>query len=239
MTLSGGVMSDQNRENFITGLQTALRKERATNRIYRALADRESNASRRSVLLKLAETEAGHAARWTQRLTELGAAVPPDSDPLRERIWRWLLVQQGTNQALAHIEQAEEDDTSMYGSLAVNAPTEADRQALLTVQKDEALHGHLAHEVTAPVPQTPQNRLDTILGRERWHHRGGGWIGQAIYGANDGLGAVFGIVSGVAGATPGGEAGLVARLAGMVGLGPLHGSGRLPRTQARRRGPEA
>ena len=37
--------------------------------------------------------------------------------------------------------------------------------------------------------------------RERWHGRGGGWVADAIYGANDGLGAVFGIVSGVAGAT--------------------------------------
>ncbi len=31
--------------------------------------------------------------------------------------------------------------------------------------------------------------------------RAGGWIGQAIYGVNDGLGAAFGVVSGVAGAT--------------------------------------
>ena len=37
--------------------------------------------------------------------------------------------------------------------------------------------------------------------RETWHVTGGGWIGQAIYGANDGLGAAFGVVSGVAGAT--------------------------------------
>jgi len=233
-------MSDQDRGKFIAGLQLALRKERATNRIYRALADRETNTSRRGVLLKLAETEAGHAARWTQRLTELGAAVPVDTDPLRERIWRWLLVQQGTNQALARIEQAEVDDTSMYGSLAVNAPSDADRQALLTVQKDEALHGHLAHEVAAPVPpQSPQNRLDTILGRERWHHRGGGWIGQAIYGANDGLGAVFGIVSGVAGATAGGEAVLVAGLAGMLASALSMGSGAYLATKAEREVQEA
>src|SRR5258708_21403927 len=41
--------------------------------------------------------------------------------------------------------------------------------------------------------------LDLMLRRERWHKRGGGWLGDAIYGANDGLGAVFGIVSGLAG----------------------------------------
>jgi VIT1/CCC1 family predicted Fe2+/Mn2+ transporter len=40
-----------------------------------------------------------------------------------------------------------------------------------------------------------------MLRRETWHVRAGGWIGQAIYGVNDGLGAAFGVVSGVAGAT--------------------------------------
>ena len=47
----------------------------------------------------------------------------------------------------------------------------------------------------------PQTVLDSILKRERWHGRGGSWVADAIYGVNDGLGSVFGIVSGVAGAT--------------------------------------
>ena len=67
--------------------------------------------------------------------------------------------------------------------------------------------------------------LDIILHRESWHRRGGGWIGQAIYGANDGLGAVFGIVSGVAGATAGGPAVLVAGLAGLIASALSMGSG--------------
>src|SRR5207237_10060732 len=50
-------------------------------------------------------------------------------------------------------------------------------------------------------PPNPKTALDTILKRERWHGRGGSWVADAIYGVNDGLGAVFGIVSGVAGAT--------------------------------------
>src|SRR5438309_1096638 len=48
-----------------------------------------------------------------------------------------------------------------------------------------------------------RRRLDRILGRERWHQTGSGWVSGAIYGANDGLAAVFGIVSGVSGATGG------------------------------------
>jgi VIT1/CCC1 family predicted Fe2+/Mn2+ transporter/rubrerythrin len=46
-----------------------------------------------------------------------------------------------------------------------------------------------------------RQRLDKILGREKWHRSGAGWISGAIYGANDGLAAVFGIVAGVSVAT--------------------------------------
>src|SRR5436305_11041877 len=50
-------------------------------------------------------------------------------------------------------------------------------------------------------PVSPRIALDKVLIRERWHGRGGSWVADAIYGVNDGLGAVVGIVSGVAGAT--------------------------------------
>jgi VIT1/CCC1 family predicted Fe2+/Mn2+ transporter len=59
-------------------------------------------------------------------------------------------------------------------------------------------------------------RLDKILGREKWHRTGGGWISGAIYGANDGLAAVFGIVAGVSGATGGSSSVLTAGLAGAI-----------------------
>jgi VIT1/CCC1 family predicted Fe2+/Mn2+ transporter/ferritin-like protein len=61
-----------------------------------------------------------------------------------------------------------------------------------------------------------QARLDRILGREKWHRSGGGWISGAIYGANDGLAAVFGIVAGVSGATGGSASVLTAGLAGAI-----------------------
>jgi len=72
---------------------------------------------------------------------------------------------------------------------------------------------------------TPRSALDTILGRERWHRRGTGWIGDAIYGVNDGLGAVFGIVSGMAGYTGGSEVVLAAGLAGTLASALSMGAG--------------
>ena len=61
-----------------------------------------------------------------------------------------------------------------------------------------------------------RQRLDRILGREKWHRGGSGWISGAIYGANDGLAAVFGIVAGVSGATGGSSSVLTAGLAGAI-----------------------
>ena len=55
--------------------------------------------------------------------------------------------------------------------------------------------------------------------------RGAGWIGDAIYGVNDGLGAVFGIVSGMAGYTGGSEVVLAAGLAGTLASALSMGAG--------------
>ncbi|MEK6565499.1 MAG: VIT1/CCC1 transporter family protein, partial [Bacteroidota bacterium] len=92
----------------------------------------------------------------------------------------------------------------LYETMITQADTKADKKAILEFQKEEKSHsliledmvdgrGHPAHH--------PQSKLDVIFRREKWHVRAGGWIGQAIYGVNDGLGAAFGVVSGVAGAT--------------------------------------
>jgi VIT1/CCC1 family predicted Fe2+/Mn2+ transporter/rubrerythrin len=235
-------MDNTERSKFITGLQQALQKERASRRIYHALARREANETRRKVLLSLAETERRHGERWAARLRELGAELPADRDSLPDRIWRWVLVQSGTDNALKRIESNEADDAEMYAALAQLAPTEADRGTIQSVLRDEEVHSgamQRAGSVAPSAPTGPQAMLDTILHRESWHRRGGGWIGQAIYGANDGLGSVFGIVSGVAGATAGGPAVLIAGLAGMLASSMSMGSGAYLATKTEREVQEA
>lgn len=64
--------------------------------------------------------------------------------------------------------------------------------------------------------ESPEGRLRRILGHETWHRRGSNWISGAVYGANDCLGAVFGIVTGVSGATGGSSFVLTAGLAGVI-----------------------
>src|SRR5499425_2704446 len=75
-----------------------------------------------------------------------------------------------------------------------------------------------------PVP-TNRSMRDTFLINVRRHVRRTGWIGDAIYGVNDGLGAVFGIVSGMAGYTGGSEVVLVAGLAGTLSSALSMGAG--------------
>jgi len=217
-------------------LQRAWLAEQASLRIYRDLARREKNPARRNVLLKLSESEQGHADRWANRLKELNAPLPSARESIRQRLWRWVLVQSGTDNALKQIENAEEDDEQAYGNLLDVALSPADSAAVQTVREDEQGHSRLMHKaITAPESAiNPQSRLDLILHRESWHKRGGGWIGQAIYGANDGLGSVFGIVSGVAGATAGGPAVLVAGLAGMLASALSMGSGAYLASKAER-----
>lgn len=187
-------MEDQ--AKLIASLQAAWKREIAGAKTYRALAERARSKQQREILHRLADAEERHARTWETRLRELGSAPPEFRESLRERLWRWILVQSGTENALRRIEQSEESDTDAYAALVATVTTEQDRAALRANESEERVHSQVLTEMT-----TPQARLDVILKKEKWHVRGGGWIGQAIYGMNDGIGSVFGVVAGVAGAT--------------------------------------
>ncbi len=229
-------MEPTHSEKFVLGLQRAWLAEQSSLRLYKDLAAHEKIPSRRNVLLKLSENEQSHADRWAARLQELDAPIPSGRESLAQRLWRWVLVQSGTDNALKQIEAAEDRDEEQYASLLEFAPTPADGQAIQSVREDEQGHSWLMRTAgkSAETVAGPQFRLDTILHRESWHKRGGGWIGQAIYGANDGLGSVFGIVSGVSGATAGGPAVLIAGLAGMLASALSMGSGAYLASKAER-----
>src|SRR6202021_3428970 len=67
---------------------------------------------------------------------------------------------------------------------------------------------------------------DLVSARDKGHSQAAGWVGDAIYGVNDGLGSIFGSVSGVSGATLGNSHFvLIAGMAGMVASALSMGSG--------------
>jgi vacuolar iron transporter family protein len=189
------------RDETLAVVRRNWRAEVETAQTYRDLASREPNEKRRGILLRMAEAEERHAQRWEQKLKDLGAEPPVLEDSLARRLNRWWNRVAGADIAIRRMEAAEEKHEAEFREQRDRTlADEADVQEFLrTSALEEKAHAR-ALNTMAP-PAGPKSALDTILKRERWHGRGGGWVADAIYGANDGLGAVFGIVSGVAGAT--------------------------------------
>ncbi|MGZ3640131.1 MAG: VIT1/CCC1 transporter family protein, partial [Ktedonobacterales bacterium] len=209
------------------------KREREGARTYRDLAAHEHDTSKRAILERLAQAEEHHAEKWERKLAELGAAPPPLRFGWRDKLQAWVRRGIGTEAALRQMEAAEDVDIARYEAHAKAVSDEDAAHMLREVRREEEAHGRVIRDMIGPNAE-PQGVLDVLLRRESWHKRGGGWIGDAIYGANDGLGAVFGIVSGVAGATGNSQTVLVAGLAGMLASALSMGSGAYLATKSQR-----
>jgi VIT1/CCC1 family predicted Fe2+/Mn2+ transporter/rubrerythrin len=202
------------------------RAEVETARVYRDLAERESDEKRKAILIRMAEAEERHAHRWEQKLFDMGQPIPTSADTLWTRLQRRFTRSLGTDIAIRRMEAAEEKHEREFSAQRERAlADEHDVQEFLrTSALEEKAHARALNAMAGPV--NPKTVLDTILKRERWHGRGGSWVADAIYGVNDGLGAVFGIVSGVAGATNNQQHYvLISGLAGMIASALSMGAG--------------
>ena len=202
------------------------RAEVETAQAYRDLAAREVDEKRKGILLRMAEAEERHAQRWEKKLADLGQTTPVLADTIGSRLKRWLNRALGTEIAIRRMEAAEQKHEAQFRDQRDRALAgEHDVKDFLRESAlEEKAH---ARALQTMVPQLgARTVLDTILKRERWHGRGGSWVADAIYGVNDGLGAVFGIVSGVAGATNNQQHYvLISGLAGMLASSLSMGAG--------------
>ncbi len=215
----------------VSALQANWRAERETALVYRDLAANEADEKRRGILLRMAEAEERHAQRWEAKLQELGAPPPVLPNDWRRKLNRWWNRAAGADVAIRRMEAAEDRDKERYQAqrAAGVGANEEEQEFLRQTALEEKAHSRILNTMVSPVSPVslgPKGLLDSILKRERWHGRGGGWVGDAIYGVNDGLGAVFGIVSGVAGATNNQQhVILIAGLAGMMASSLSMGAG--------------
>jgi VIT1/CCC1 family predicted Fe2+/Mn2+ transporter len=167
----------------------------------------------------MAEAEGKHRTRIEARLQELGAAIP-DPSSVHLSLWTRLQIRLApVERVLAWREALEDQEVEgLYGRPTGDPETDG---LLTQLRKDERSHALAARDMQAGTPaaavaEAPEGRLKRILGRETWHRTGSTWISGAVYGANDGLAAVFGIVAGVSGATGGSSFVLTAGLAGAI-----------------------
>jgi VIT1/CCC1 family predicted Fe2+/Mn2+ transporter/rubrerythrin len=199
------------------------RREVEAATTYRHLAGREPDQKRKNILLRLADQEDKHAARWSERIALATGAAPDRTEVERGLSWFQRISDQ--NVVLHRLEQEENRAEAEYEQLMSRLTDPADRQIAEDAMFEERDHAVVLRTLAGGPMQTPRSALDALLKRERWHVRGTGWIGSAIYGVNDGLGAVFGIVSGMAGYTGGSEVVLAAGLAGTMASALSMGAG--------------
>jgi len=216
----------KDRQETIEVVERNWRAEVETAQVYRELAAREKDEKRKAILLRMAEAEERHAQRWEKKLVDLGEPIPTLPETIGRRFRRWLNRALGTDIAIRRMEAAEEKHEAQFRDQRDRAlASEHDVKDFLRQSAlEEKAH---ARALQTMVPQLgPRTVLDSILKRERWHGRGGSWVADAIYGVNDGLGAVFGIVSGVAGATNNQQHYvLISGLAGMLASSLSMGAG--------------
>jgi VIT1/CCC1 family predicted Fe2+/Mn2+ transporter/rubrerythrin len=203
----------------VSRLLEAWRGEVEANRVYELLAERARDPRQAEILRRMAEAESGHRRRIEARLRDMGVQVP---DPSTVKLSPWLRLQARIaplQRVLAAREAAEQEEIDVrYQQPTGDAATD---EMLANIRKDEKSHSLAIRDMQAPEPAptspgSPKSRLERILGRERWHQTGSGWISGAIYGANDGLAAVFGIIAGVSAATGGSSFVLTAGLSGAL-----------------------
>jgi len=192
--------------------------------VYGLIATREADPRRAQVLRQLAEIERAHRTRLEDRMRELGIEVP-DERTVKISAWRRLQARVAPVDRLLARQEAMEQAIATEIEERPTGDTDTDR-LLEQIRDEEQQHTVALAQLRAggvpavergPPDDGPQVRLDRILGRERWHRGSGGWISGVIYGANDGLAAVFGLVAGFSGATGGSHLVLTAGLFGAIG----------------------
>jgi VIT1/CCC1 family predicted Fe2+/Mn2+ transporter/rubrerythrin len=230
-----GVLSAAKQKKVLAALEGNWQAEMEGHNTYLALADRDTDPVRAQVLRHLAGAEWEHAALWLGRIRELGGPDPAykgrahgEADSLANRAG-------GVRMALRRLEIEESRHIANYGE-QLKALGDEDSIAILEhVIEDEKDHykelgsllrGHYSAPAGAPKVEAKAVLEEMLNKRSQGRKQPGAWIGDAIYGVNDGLGAIFGIVSGVSGATVGDQRFvLLAGLSGMIASALSMGSG--------------
>lgn len=175
--------------------------------LYRVAADLEDDEVIKGVYLRLAETEARHAALWEEKLRQAGAALPGREPDLRSRILAWLARRLGPSVLAQVMASTEMSGRTMYDDQPEAAGT--------SLPADERSHAVM---LDALRKEAKGGVRGGVLARIETRHKavGGNALRAAVLGANDGLVSNTSLVMGVAGAAFSPGAVLLSGLAGLL-----------------------
>lgn len=217
-----GEGSVRSRKELLRLIGENLESEREDAVVYRRLAERETDPHRRELLNKLAESEERHAHQWEDKMRQFGGQVPPPEMSWHTRLQLWIMSRVGTDSAIRKRETGEVTTEARYRDMQEKYGAEAG-DILTEIREEERSHARKLRLLAQT--KGPAQALSTAMSLEHWHRHEHGWLGDAIYGANDGLGAVFGIVAGVAGYSASNRYVLISGMAGMIASALSMGAG--------------
>lgn len=172
--------------------------------LYTQLADLEDSRALKDFYTRMAAVEEVHAGVWRQRLTDAGQDPSVVRVGWRTRVLMLVARRFGPSLVVPTIAEREAAEQGMYDEQA---------EALARMPGDERSHARLFRELAGG-----QGVEGGAIARIEGRHRAGGGnqLRAAVLGANDGLVSNLSIAMGVAGASGGGNAVLIAGLAGML-----------------------
>ena len=214
----------RDRSRILKILESNWQAEMRGYHTYEAFAERETGPARRAAFHSLSHAELHHAQLWADRIRDLGGPGPTYDGPKTGDADTIAFRAGGVGTTLRRLELDESRDIAKYAQQIREIGDESSIRILKQVIEEEREHyqtlsGLIRNRrpISEPTPEQARQSLDELLAaRESDHPKAAGWIGDAIYGINDGLGAIFGIVSGVSGATLGNSKFVI--IAGMVGM---------------------
>lgn len=172
--------------------------------LYTQLAALEDSPALRTFYTRMAAIEEVHAEVWRRRLREAGEDPTSVRVGWRTKVLMFVARRFGPSLVVPTIAEREAAEQAAYDDQP---------EALARMPGDERSHARLFRELAGG-----QGVSGGTIARIEGRHRAGGGnqLRAAVLGANDGLVSNLSISMGVAGASGGGKAVLIAGLAGML-----------------------
>jgi VIT1/CCC1 family predicted Fe2+/Mn2+ transporter len=172
--------------------------------LYSVLSGKESTEQLREFYDRMVAIEGVHADVWRKQLEAAGVDTGRMRPAWRARVLMFVARHFGASLVVPTIAERESSDQAMYDDQP---------EALARMPGDERSHARLFREL-ASGRGMEGGTIARIEGRHRGS--GGNQLRAAVLGANDGLVSNLSISMGVAGASQGGHAVLIAGMAGML-----------------------
>jgi VIT1/CCC1 family predicted Fe2+/Mn2+ transporter len=180
--------------------------ERNTAFLYHLIAGMQEDERIAEIYRRMEQIELRHAAHWEKLFDEEGEKLPAFQPSTRTRILGWLAKRFGPAVILPSMQAMEQNGVKSY-----RQQSEAKGMA-----GEEAGHANVINQISrSPVRGGMEGgALAALEGRH--HATGGNALRAAVLGSNDGMVSNLSLVMGVAGASPEGNAVLIAGIAGLL-----------------------